>query len=62
MVDVYIKFKKIKILNSNLKIPMPEFIQCLVHYNSTNFNTAVTQIFAIQQEIVIQKYPSTTGG
>lgn len=48
------KIKK-KILNSNLKIPSPEFIHCLVHYNSTNFNTAVTQSFAIQQEIVIQK-------
>jgi hypothetical protein len=34
---------------------MPEFIHCLVHHNSTNFNTAVTQIFAIQQVIVIQK-------
>jgi len=45
----------IYILYSNLKIPMPEFIHCLVHYNSTYFNTTVTHIFAIQQEIVIQK-------
>jgi len=47
MVNVYIKFKKKYILNSKLKIPMPEFIHCLVHYISTNFNTAVTQIFAV---------------
>jgi len=34
---------------------MPEFIHFLVQYNSTNFNITVTQIFAVQQEIVIQK-------
>jgi len=34
---------------------MPEFIHCLAHYNSTNFNATVTQNFAKQKEIVIQK-------
>jgi len=34
---------------------MPKLIHYLVHYNSTYFSRTVTHIFAIQQEIVIQK-------
>jgi hypothetical protein len=34
---------------------MSEFIYCTLHYNSTNFNTPVNQIFSSKRELLIQK-------